>query len=352
MHVADVLPDFAWAGDVLIDTYGLNTDFRSMRGITMKYSATHINNIMQVISICIVTALLTGCASLSSPQVEKKSEYSGLGDPNAELAYNTAFPVVSVEEAVARGDEAMMRGDLDRALFEYLRALDKKGADGELLYKVGQIHLARKDMSKAELSFVLVLKEESGHAGALTELGRIQMQRRDYAGARKLLLMAREIVPNSARIFNSLGVLEDMTKNHQQAQDYFARAIELNRNNPLYRNNMGYSRYLIGDQAGAEQAFIETLRLDPGYERAWRNLALVYAKTGRFNEALDAFGKVEEEHQALNDVGYVAMLSGRYADADHYFNEAIRQAPMYYELANRNIKQLDLVRDKEDNPGK
>ena len=302
--------------------------------------------VMQIVSVYIAISLLAGCASMT-PQATKNADYASLGDSKSELTYSTAFPAASAEEAIRHGDEALSRGDIDRALFEYIRALEIKGADGDLLYRIGQIHLAREDTRRAELAFVLVLKELPEHAGALTELGRIQMQRRDYVAARKLLTQALEIIPDSARILNSLGVLEDMTKNHEQAQHYFARAIALNPNNPVYLNNMGYSRYLVGDQDGAEQAFTDTLKLAPDYKRAWRNLALLYAKSGRFNEALDAFSKVEEEHQALNDVGYVAMVSGRYADADHYFHEAIRLAPMYYELANRNIRQLDLVREKD-----
>ena len=311
----------------------------------MKFSATHHIKAMKTISFFMIATLLSGCATLAQ-QTGKDADYTSLGDPKSDLTYSTAFPVATAQEAISRGDEAMSRGDVDRALFEYIRALEIKGADGDLLYKVGRIHLVRNDVRRAELAFVLVLKEQSEHPGALTELGRLQMQRRDYEAANKLLTQALSIMPDSARILNSLGVLEDMKKNHQQAQIYFAKAIALSRNNTVYINNMGYSRYLMGDLAGAENAFIKTLKIDPGHERAWRNLALVYAKTGRFKKAIDAFSKVQEEHQALNDVGYVAMLSGRYAEADYYFNEAIRLAPMYYELANRNIKQLDLVRGK------
>ena len=316
----------------------------------MKNNGSYYMHIIRLSSFCIITALLSACASLTTKD-DKNHDYASLGDPKSELEYSTAFPVASAEEAIIRGNEAMSKGDIDRALFEYIRALEEKGADGDLFYKIGEIHLVRNDIRRAELSFILVLKEQPEHIGALTELGRLQMQRRDYASARKLLSKALGLKPDSARILNSLGVLEDMTKNHRQANIYFTKAVTLSPNNPTYMNNLGYSHYLQGDHAAAEHAFENTLKIDPNYKRSWRNLGLVYAKKGRYNEALDAFSKVEKEHQAMNDVGYVAMIAGRYDEADYYFHEALRIAPMYYELANRNIKHLDLVREKADMSG-
>ena len=103
----------------------------------------------------------------------------------------------------------------------------------------------------------------------------------------------------------------------------------------------------MGNQQSAEQAFIDALKLKPDYQRAWRNLGLVYTKSGRYSEALEAFGKTEKEHQAYNDVGYVAMLSGRYDDARRFFDEAMRLSPSYYELAWQNIKRLELVQNRQ-----
>ncbi|MEH6824765.1 MAG: tetratricopeptide repeat protein [Motiliproteus sp.] len=287
----------------------------------------------------IVAILLTGCNTLPA-ESEKHAEYSSLGDPQAALSYSTAFPIASAQEAVLRGDAAVTKGDLDRALFEYIRALEKEGADPEILYKVGRVHLARGDTRRAEVAFFLVLKEMPDHAGGLTEVGIIRMRHRDHQSAKSFLSRALQITPDSSRIFNALGVLEDMQKKHPQAQNNYASAIALDGRIPLYLNNLGYSHYQMGDLINAENAFVDALRLDPGYERAWRNLALVYAKSRRYSEALQAFGKTEQEHQAYNDVGYVAMVTGRYADAQRFFEEAIRLSPMYYELAESNARRL------------
>ncbi|MCU7923757.1 MAG: tetratricopeptide repeat protein [Candidatus Thiodiazotropha sp. (ex Dulcina madagascariensis)] len=290
-----------------------------------------------------ISGLLSGCAGLPS-DVNKHTEFSGLGDTDAYLTYNTAFPIASAKEAVLRGDAAVARGDLDRALFEYIRALEKEGANGETLYKIGRVHIARDDSKRAELAFLLCLKEIPDHAGALIEMGKLKMRRREYTSARELLSHAWEINPKSAQTLNALGVIQDMQKNHNQAQRNYIMAISLDGNKPIYMNNLGYSYYLMGNQERAEQMFKDTLKVDPGYKLAWRNLGLVYAKTARFKEALAAFAKIEKECQAYNDVGFVAMLSGHFDEAQYYFKEAIKRSPVYYELAARNAKHLASLR--------
>jgi Flp pilus assembly protein TadD len=130
-----------------------------------------------------------------------------------------------------------------------------------------------------------------------------------------------------------------------EAQKHYIQAIHIDGNRPVYMNNLGYSYYLMGLQDRAEEMFLDTLKVDPNYKLAWRNLGLVYAKAARFKQALEAFSKTGEEHQAHNDVGYVAMLSGHYDEALHHFNEAVRRAPSYYELAARNAKRLSTLRE-------
>jgi len=277
-------------------------------------------------------------------EAKRHSEFDALGDPDAHLTYSTAFPIATAEEAVVRGDAAAVKGDLNRALFEYIRALEKGGADGATLYKIGRVHLALKDTRRAELAFSLCLKALPDHVGALLEMGKLLMHKRAYPSAAELLGHALEIAPDSPQIFNALGVLADMQKRHHEAENHYIKAIFLDGDRPIYLNNLGYSYYLMGCQDRAEQMFLNTLKLDPNHKRAWRNLGLIYAKSARFRQALEAFGKVEKDYEAYNDVGYVAMLSGRFDEAQRFFSEAMRLSPIYYELAMNNAKRLELLR--------
>ena len=347
MPATNVLSDIDGTFYVLPFGFNIENDYWRIGSMIILFKIKLGMKSLLPVQLLIVTLVLSSCGSIPT-ESENHAEYNALGDPKAALTYNTAFPIASAAEAIVRGDAAMVKGDTDRALFEYIRALEKEGADGETLYKIGRVHLSRGDNKRAKLAFMLALKEIPEHAGALLEVGLLQMQSREYDAARQTLEHALQLAPNSPKALNALGVLEDMQKNFQQAQIHYRKAIALGGDTPLYLNNLGYSRYLAGDQAGAERAFNDALRLRPNHTRAWRNLGLVYAKTERYQEALDAFGKIEAEHQAYNDVGYVAMVSGRYDDAQKFFEEAMRISPTYYELALQNAKRLELVREREN----
>ena len=59
--------------------------------------------------------------------------------------------------------------------------------------------------------------------------------------------------------------------------------------------------------------------------------------------AYGAFVKVSTDAEANNNLGYIAMMKGDYAKANHYLQEAITLSPHYYKKANDNLKQLEAL---------
>ena len=309
-----------------------------------QHSTASIRMVILLTAVLIMPLLLSGC-NTQPVKSENTTDFSSLGDANAKLAYNTEFPVASAQEAVIKGDAAYARGDMERALFEYIRALDQEGADADVLYKIGRLHAARVVTGRAELAFSWALRTQSDHVGSLLEIGVLQVRQRQYDAAREHLNRALAIRPALPRASNALGVIADVQGKYTEAQVHYEKALAIGGQVPQYINNLGYSRFLSGDQSGATDAFETALKLDPTYERAWRNLALVYAKQERYDKAIEAFAKTEELHQAYNDVGFIAMVAGRNDDANLFFDEAMRLSPTYYELAQRNAQRLGVTRN-------
>lgn len=288
-------------------------------------------------------AALAGCASPPTKPTTV-NPYGSLYSGKSEVAYATQMPVSSANEAVVRGDAAIASGDLDRALFEYIRALEKEGDNADVLYKIGVIHASRGNTQLAELAYRWALKANGQHAGALTGLGVLLIKKRQYVEAQAKLDAAVRINPQLVRAQNGLGVLADIERDYRRAQRHYEAALAVAGKSAEVWNNLGYSRYLSGNRSGAMAAFNEALKNDPRYERAWRNLALVYAREGDYRKALDALSKVEDVPKAYNDVGYVAMVSGRLNDAGALFTEAMQLSPEYYELAATNLRRLRTIR--------
>jgi tetratricopeptide (TPR) repeat protein len=286
--------------------------------------------------------LLAACAS--TPTQERMGDnYDNLYDGKSQVVYGTEFPAVSPDHAVYRGDEALAKGDLDRALFNYIQALEIGGDSADVLYKIGTIHAARGNSRLAEIAFRWALRMDRDHGGALSGLGILMLKRKDYAQAREFLEQA-VTAPAAWRAHNALGVLNDLEQDFDAARSHYEQAVAAAPDNIVVMNNLGYSRYLAGDWKVAEGYFRRILVIDPSYELAWRNLGLVQARQGRYTEAVEAFHKTEDLPEAYNDVGYVSMVAGELDEAQAFFDEALRLAPSYYETASENTQRVRSLR--------
>lgn len=286
--------------------------------------------------------LLSGCASMGAPTEGGMGENKGLYAGKSELLFGTALPVTTAEEAIARAQGALAKGDLDRALFEYIRALDVDPGNAEALNRIGAIHVRKGSDELAEKAYRMALEGNPNLEEAQVGLGSLLMRDRNYAEARQHLEAAVRLNARSAAALNALGVLDDLQRRYQAAQARYQQALAISPDKRVY-NNLGYSRYLSADWKGAATAFQKALLQDPDYERAWRNLALVRARQGRYEDAIDAISRVESLPKAYNDIGYLAMLDGDLESAEYLLTDAQRLSPEYYPLAETNLRRLALL---------
>jgi Flp pilus assembly protein TadD len=312
-----------------------------MIGLHIRPLIAAAPNRIALCGLLVLSLVLGGCASgRQKSGTPGGSQFAALYAGKSELAYATRFPAASAAEAIASGVAAEAGGDYDRALFEYIRALEKSGEDAHVLTRIGDIHAARNNLPLAEFAYRWAIKVDQHHAEALTGLGILQTKQRHYAAARAHLQAALAQSDQLAAAHNALGILEDLQGQYDSAQEHYRAALALVPRSALLYNNLGYSRYLSGDHRGAITAFKKALDANRNYRLAWRNLALVYTQQQRYDEALAALAKVQSLPKAYNDVGYLAMLAGRLNDAEAFFAEALEREPKYYELAQLNIERV------------
>ena len=284
----------------------------------------------------LTAAVLAGCAGKPGPT--SSDEYGIFSDGESNATYATAFPVGSAEEAYQNGDLALQSGDRDRALFEFIRGLKlAKEPSAEALYKIGRIHHDRENYRLADLAYRWALQHAPDSALAGTGLGEVLLHRRQYQAAETQLqavVDAHEKAP--WRAYNALGIIADMNGEAAKAEQFYQQALVVVGQSAVVLNNLGYSRYLAGNWVGANEALQAALRADAGYELAWRNLALVKARQGDYDYALEALVRSGQQAEAYNDVGYVSMMSGDYPRALSFFEEAMRLSPAYYVTASEN----------------
>ncbi|MXR69172.1 tetratricopeptide repeat protein [Shewanella sp. JBTF-M18] len=305
------------------------------------------------------TFILTGCASTKEEiQVSPKPQRQDLYQGQSQVALGDSVPL-SEQDALNRATDAERAGDLDKALYAYIQALDFNQNNADTFYQIARINLAKgnQDIAFKAYNEALIIAPE--HRLANAELGILEIDQRQYTLARKHLektvkldqqrlaelkatsvnagfIALDELSP--LRVYNALGILEDLENYHQMARTYFLLVLAFQPKSPVIATNLGYSFYLIGDFEKAEAYLKQALRADPSFDRAWSNLGLVYIRKGLYRKALASFEQTMSTADALNDLGYFLMLEGKYEQAITMFKQAIDSSPTYFERAQKNLK--------------
>lgn len=289
-------------------------------------------------------ALLTGCATTDAQDTSQAQSPAGAEassdfyDGEPEVVFATEFPVSSVEEALARADQALGSGDEDLALYMYVRAYDLDKTNVYALMRIGAIHEARDSSPMAARAYTSVLRVEPTHGEALQALGLIYLQSKRQEEARSLLEKAVESDESLWKAHNGLGVIADLRGDYAGAEAAYNAALKARPDDALLRNNRGYSLYLQGRYDEAERDFRAAAA--QGVEKAWLNLGLIFARQRHYTDAVQAMERAADKAVAYNDVGYIAMRQGDYSIAEQYFEKAIRVSPRYFEEARRNLDRV------------
>jgi Flp pilus assembly protein TadD len=262
-----------------------------------------------------------------------------LGAENLDLLFATEFPVASKEEALTKATLAYREGELDKAQLYLIRALKFDIGDTDLLAQIGNLHVQQNNSQLAARAFQLALQQESQHPASLEGLGLLYFGAGNDNKAREYLELAIASAPNLWRSYNSLGVIADRQKNFDLAQFYYDAALEIQPLADVVLINRGYSKYLNKDYEGAARDFHDVTERSNN-NKAWRNLALVYATQGWYEDAIETFLRVEDERDAYNATGTIAMENGDVEEAYHYLSEAVRLSPTYFAQAEKNLAQL------------
>lgn len=130
-----------------------------------------------------------------------------------------------------------------------------------------------------------------------TEGARLETERR-YSDARVAYEHAIEADPAFAEAHHRLGVIADRAGEFALADRHYNRAHELKPSDPSILSDMGYSQYLRKHDREAERLLKQAVELEPQHVDANGNLAQVYVRQKRYDDALAALSKIESPDSA------------------------------------------------------
>ncbi len=288
--------------------------------------------------ICLL-GILTGCAAgLEKPDADIYAAGS-FNDKNLDVLFATEYPVRSEQEALAKGSSAMQEGDIDKALFFFVRALQFNPKNVDLLSRIGEIQMQRNKIVLAKRALLQARYYDPAHARTLEALGLIYMNEGKHERAVADLTMALENNPDLWRAHNALGVYADKKADYVVAQTHYNAALSINPQAAHILNNRGYSKFLAGDSHGAALDLYEAAN-ERAFAQAWGNLGMIYAKQGWYQDAITTYRQIMSEANAYNNTGYAALANGDLVQAKRFLNKAIKLSPTYFPQAEQNLAKL------------
>ncbi len=167
--------------------------------------------------------------------------------------------------------------------------------------------------------------------------GRALLARGHTNEALAQLSIAAVTGPDLLSANNLLGLAYDRLGQHQRAQEYYERALAAAPNDAATLNNLGYSLYLNNRYADALARLKSAARRDPANPQVANNLALVYGRLQKFDDAYKQFARAGGELYARTQTGALLEAAGRDRDAIKYFEAARHLNPADADVLRRLI---------------
>ncbi len=287
-----------------------------------------------------MAVVVVACGSMP-PASKIAIENVELRKTDMDLLFATEFPVTDKSDAMTRAAQAWSSGDINRALFFYVRALQFDSEDADLLAVIGKIHYFEYRPEMAVRAFSMALRVDSDNSMSLEGRGLILLANDRDELAEVDLRRVVKIAPTAWRAHNGLGMLADRRGDHSIATMHYDAALAIVPESAVVLNNRGYSSFLAGDYRSAtEDLHIAASR--HGNEQAWINLGAVYSRERRYIPAIDMYLNVLSEAQTYNKVAEAAMANNDYETAQRLLEQAIDESPTYFPAAEENLSQLRL----------
>jgi Flp pilus assembly protein TadD len=136
---------------------------------------------------------------------------------------------------------------------------------------------------------------------------------------------------------NLLGLAHDRLGRHKQAQEFYERALSVAPQNARVINNLGHSLYLDDRYNDALSRLKTAARLAPADTQVAGNLALVYGRLNKYDEAFKQFKRAGGEFYARTSTARLLVAAGRDRDAIKHYEAARKLNPASSEVLRQLI---------------
>ncbi|MHC4318727.1 MAG: tetratricopeptide repeat protein [Planctomycetota bacterium] len=275
---------------------------------------------------------------------------------------NEALPIIEACVAEVEGDifarsvlgsAYLQRGEHDRALEVYRRAVELEPNDETLHLGIAAVHLVRGELEASEQAIERALGIEPQSGPAYVARGRIAMRRQDEDQALRHFEKAIELDPGGTGpgAYNEIGVMHLRARRLAEARAAFRSALEIDALNGGAHTGLANVLIEEGELDEAMRELRMALRFDPNQAGALASLGGLQREQGAHDQALALCERALELSpkfpQAHNNIGLVYRHQGKLDLAEEHYLKAIEYGP-YLDAPHINLAQLYIRQDRLD----
>lgn len=245
-----------------------------------------------------------------------------------------------------RGNAYQNRGDLDRALADYGKAIDLDRNDADAYLNRGIAFLSKSDVDRAVADFSKAIELKPKYAAAYFNRGNAYMAKSDVDRALADYGKAIALDPTYAVFFNNRGLAYVAKGDLNRALADFTRAIGLDPRHVSAYTARGLAYEVKGDFERALADFGKAIDLDPRNAVAYNSRCWLRATAGRdLDRALSdcdaAVRLAPDDADAINSRGFVYLRLDRLDEAVRDYDAALKiDAASADALYGRGIARL------------
>ncbi len=229
------------------------------------------------------------------------------------------------------------RGDYNKAIETFLRALKYKPIDSTILKNLALVYRHKKDYPNALATMEKAIDIDENNPDLLILKGNILFDMGRFPDAVKSYTKALDIAPDNPQALYNTALTFLKTGDELSAVEYFKKAATADSSGTIAK--LAYSRlgaFYTGrrDYAMAEKYLNMAIQLDPNEPINHYNLGIVYTQLKQFEKALAEFKAAESS--GAHEEKLLEGLSEAYASLERY-DESIAVLERLQPVQNRNI---------------
>ena len=276
---------------------------------------------------------------LKKPMLEYLQKYHNI---SAKTVYNDLHGFIRIQdihhkayEALYRGLSAADKGDFDKAIQNYDKAIELKPDFFGAYNSRGIAYRRKGDFDKAIQNYDKAIEIKPDFAEAYNNRGAAYAEKRDFDKAIQNFTTAIKIKPDFAEAYCNRGNAYDEKHDFDKAIQDFTTAIELKPDFAEAYNNRGIAYGGKRDFDKAIQNYDKAIEIKPDFAEAYCNRGVAYVEKRDFDKAIQNYDKAIEIKprlaEAYNNRGIAYVEKRDFDKAIQNYDKAIEIKPDFAE---------------------